>query len=270
MASSVANVYASMPKSTGAFFKAPLGTAGPTNATDPLDIAFLDMGYIGEDGITESNTRDIEKKKAFGGATVKVLQTDYTATLKLTFLEAANAEVLKSIFGASNVVISGGNITVKKNKKPLPHESYVLDTIDDAVGSIRTYVPDGQIIEVGDITKVHTEVISYEVTIECFENAVGDNIIEFQAKNASAAAAPTISQLQPTSVAAAGGDLVQVAGTGFTGVTAVEVDGTPVAEYTVISPTLLVFSAPAHAAGTAPVTVVYATGESAGVNLTYA
>lgn len=270
MASSVANVYAAMPKATGALRRAPLGTPGPTNATDALNIAFIDLGYIGEDGFTESNSRDTDKKKAFGGATVKILQTDYTATIQFAFLESTNADVLKAVFGDANVTVVGDDITVKKNKQVLPHVAWVLDTLDDAVGSIRTYIPDGQITSVDDIQKVHTDTIAYTVTIECFEDSTGNNIYEYIAKNASSAAAPTISQLQPTSVGTAGGDLVQVAGSGFSGVTGVEVGGTPVAEYTVVSPTLIVFSSPAHAAGTTPVTVVNATGESAGVNLTYA
>ncbi|WP_282778312.1 MULTISPECIES: hypothetical protein [unclassified Nocardia] len=187
MASTVNNVYAAMPKATGAVLRAPLATAGPTSATDALDAAFVDCGYIGEEGFTESNTRETEKKKAFGGSTVKVLQTDYTATLKFAFLESTNADVLKAVFGDDNVTVDGttGAITVEKNKKALPHNSWVIDTVDDAVGSIRTYIPDGQITAVEDIVKVHTDAIMYTVTMECFEDASGNNIYEFINKTAS-------------------------------------------------------------------------------------
>ncbi|MFG1790365.1 hypothetical protein [Nocardia sp. NPDC049149] len=186
MASTVNNVYAAMPKSSGAVFRAPMGTAGPATAIDALNAAFIDCGYIGEDGFTESNTRETEKKKAFGGSTVKVLQTDYTATLKFAFLESTSADVLKAVFGDNNVTVDAakGDITVKKNKKALPHNAWVIDTIDDAVGAIRTFIPNGQITAVEDIVKVHSDVIMYTVTMECFEDANGNNIYEYIHKNA--------------------------------------------------------------------------------------
>lgn len=184
MASTAQNVYAAMPQATGALLRAPIGSTGPADAVTALDGAFVDLGYIGEDGFTESNSRDTDKKKAFGGTTVKVLQTDYTATVSFTFMESLNADVLKTVFGEDNVTVtaatssSGAEIKVKKNKKVLEHASYVIDTLDgDAVR--RNYIPDGQITEVDDVQIVHTDTIAYTVTIEAFENADGDNIIEF-------------------------------------------------------------------------------------------
>ncbi|WP_028477862.1 hypothetical protein [Nocardia sp. CNY236] len=186
MAATIANVYAAMPKASGAVLRAPLGTAGPTSATDALDNAFVDCGFVGEEGFTESNTRETEKKKAFGGSTVKVLQTDYTATVKFAFLESTNADVLKAVFGDDNVTVDAQTeaITVEKNKKALPHNAWVIDTVDDAVGSIRTFIPNGQITAVEDIIKVHTDTIMYTITMECFEDASGTNIYEYINKSA--------------------------------------------------------------------------------------
>jgi hypothetical protein len=179
MASSVDNVYSAMPAVTGTLLRAPLGATAPTDAVTAPDAAFLDLGYIGEEGYVESNKRDTEKKKAFGGATVKILQKDFTATVKLSFLESTNAEVLKSVYGDDNVSIDGDDITIKKNKIMLPHSAWIMDTIDESVGLIRSYIPDGQVISLDDIKRVHTDTIMYTIEIECFENEDGDNIIEF-------------------------------------------------------------------------------------------
>lgn len=178
MASTTANVFAAMPASTGALRYAPLGSTLPETATEALDVAFVDLGYIGEDGFTQAEARDTEKKKAFGGSTVKVLQTDYTATVQFAFLESTNADVLKAIYGEENVTVVGDEVQVKKNKKQSPRASWVIDVIDGE-GSIRTVVPIGQITEVDDITKVHTDTIMYTVTVECFEDENGDNILEY-------------------------------------------------------------------------------------------
>lgn len=174
-----------MPKASGAVLRAPLGTPGPSGATDLPNSAFVDCGYVGEGGFTESNTRENEKKKSFGGSTVKVLQKNYTATVKFAFLESTNADVLKAVFGDTNVVPDAktGDLTVKKNKKVLPHNAWIIDTVDESVGAIRTFIPNGQITAVDDIIKVHSDVIQYTVTMECFEDSSGNNIYEYIHKN---------------------------------------------------------------------------------------
>lgn len=171
--------FAAMPAATGALRNAPLGTPGPTKADSALDAAWLDLGFIGEDGFTESNSRTTDKKRALGGSTVRVLQTEYGVTVQFTFLDSMDLNVLKRVYGADNVSVDGdGNVTVKRNKKPLPHESWVIDLFDgDKID--RSYIPDGQITEVGDVVKVHSDVVMFTVTIEAFENEDGDNIIGY-------------------------------------------------------------------------------------------
>lgn len=173
MAQTAANVFNATPLVTGPALWAPLGTAAPTNETTALNAAFKALGYVGEDGITESNGRDISKIKAFGGDTVKVVQTDHTLTYKLVLLESLNAEVLKAVYGESNVTVTaatsstGEKIKVAKNAKTLPHKTWVFDVIDGDA-KIRLHIPDGQITTTGAVTLVHTGVISYDIEIECF------------------------------------------------------------------------------------------------------
>jgi len=182
MASTVGNVFAAMPKATGALLRAPLGTALPASARTEIVATFVDQGFIGEDGFTQSEKRDTDKKKAFGGTTVKVVQNDYSVTVKFAFLESINADVLKSVYGEDNVQVGTSEdpneIVVHKNKKQSPHATWVIDVYDgDAL--IRTCIADGQITEIDDIQKVHSDTIMYTVTMECFEDVNGDNVVEY-------------------------------------------------------------------------------------------
>lgn len=187
MPSNVQNIYAGQPLASGVIFVGPLGTTGPTSATSALNSGFIDLGYVGADGFTERNDRSVDMKRSFGGKTVKVLQTEYSASIEVVLLESINANVLKAVFGESNVTVTpansqhGAQVQVKKNAKKLPYQSWVIDTFDDETGAkYRNYLPNAKITTVSDITVSHSDTIEYRITIECFETQAGeDNIVTF-------------------------------------------------------------------------------------------
>lgn len=88
--------------------------------------------------------------------------------------------------------------------------------------------------------------------------------------NPASSQVPVITSLSPTTVGAAGGELLHIYGHHFTGATAVEFDGTPTAtDWSVVDDGHIVVVTPADS-GTVAVTVVTPEGESAPANLTYA
>ena len=76
------NVSAGKPKVGGAIFTAPVGTALPTTALESLDPAFVGLGYVSDDGLTNSTAMETEKIKAWGGDTVLVIQKSKDDTIK--------------------------------------------------------------------------------------------------------------------------------------------------------------------------------------------
>jgi len=159
MALVAANVTA---PSNGDFLHAPTGTALPTSTAAALNVAFLSIGYIGEDGVTLSQAASITKIKAFQNAdVVRVVQTDHSVTAKFTMIET-NANSLAIAFK--------GNYTagVGQFKAAIaPHKAWVLHFIDGTY-LIRTVVPDGQVIEIGDLIYQNGVALGYPITIECF------------------------------------------------------------------------------------------------------
>jgi len=73
---------------------------------------------------------------------------------------------------------------------------------------------------------------------------------------------PTVKKLAPKTGAAAGGTVVTVTGTGFSGTTAVSFGGVPAASFTVSSSTAITAEAPAGTSGTVDVTVTNPAGTS--------
>jgi len=183
MANTAANVVAGVPLATGGILIGALGAAAPTTAVSAL-VAYTAAGYIGDSGVVETNERNTDKIRAWGGDTVKVVQSEHNVTYKFTFLETLNKNVLQAVYGEDNVTTtpatasSGTLHAVKVNGATLPHKFYVFE-VKDGNAKIRIYVPDGQITEVGDITYSDTEVIGYEVTVEAFEDADGNKAYKY-------------------------------------------------------------------------------------------
>lgn len=185
------NIYAAQPLTTGVCFVAPLGTPGPTDAlveVSTLSASWVDLGYTGTEGFMEKNERKITLKRSFGGGVVKTLQDEYSASLDFVLQESLNANVLKAVFGPTNVVVTaattlhGNQVQVFKNSRKLPHQSWIIDTFDDELSAkYRNFAADAQITTLADIKVVHNDIIEYKVTLECFETdgTGADNIVTF-------------------------------------------------------------------------------------------
>ena len=91
------------PKVGGAVFVGATSLTPPTDAVTALPAGFAGMGYVSEDGVTQSQEVNSEEVKAWGGDTVLVTEDDKSETWKLTFIEMMNINVLKEIYGATNV-----------------------------------------------------------------------------------------------------------------------------------------------------------------------
>lgn len=169
------NVSAGKPKVSGAVYRAPKGTTLPTDATTTLAAAYKDMGYISEDGVTNSNSPDTDKVSAWGGQTVLVITNEKADSFKLTFLEALNPNVLETVYGADNVTVdsTGKIITITANAAALEEYVYVIDLALKGGALKRIVIPDGSLSEVGDIVYKDAEAIGYEVTLECLPDSTG-------------------------------------------------------------------------------------------------
>ena len=181
MASNARNVYAGEPLATGTLIVYPLGTPLPaTGADGPPPTGGVDLGHIGEDGFTETSDRNPEKIRNWGGKVVKVLNTEYTLTVKFTLLESLSANVRRVAYGDNNVTVEDGTIIVRKNSARLPKKSYLIDSWDSELEAYyRHWVPVGQITELGDVQTVHKDVIKFECTMEAFEDDDGNNMYTF-------------------------------------------------------------------------------------------
>ena len=172
-------VSAGKPKVAGAVFRAPLGSTLPTDANTTLNAAFVELGYVSEDGVSNNNTPSSDKVKAWGGSTVLVLQNEKTDEWKLTLIEALNENVLKTIYGDSKVTVNGSAITVQATADQLADASYVIEMSLKGGAIKRVVIPDGAISEVGEVVYKDNEPIGYEITINALPESSGVTHYEY-------------------------------------------------------------------------------------------
>lgn len=170
------------PKVTGAIYRALITDSLdiPTSATSELSSDYIPLGYVGDDGLTNSNTRTSEDFKAWGGDTVLSNQNEYSDKYSFKLIEILNTDVLKTVRGEDNV--SGSletGITVKANSAPLTEYCWVIEMIMRNGVLERQVIPRAQISEIGDIVYSDADLTAFDVTITAFPDTAGNTHYEY-------------------------------------------------------------------------------------------
>ena len=169
MSTTASNVSAGKPKIGGAIHTAPVGTTLPTSATEALDAAFVDLGYVSSDGLTNSTNLEVEED-----------------TFKYTLIEAKNKNVVGYVYGEDNVTgdLDTG-LVIKVNNSDVPERSIVIDMILRDNVLKRIVIPSCKISEVEDIVYGDEEAIGYGTTVDCTPDADGNTHLEYLQKSST-------------------------------------------------------------------------------------
>ena len=146
-----------------------LTTAAAPTLTSSALTGFADLGYIGEDGVTQSAAEagDSNPLKAWqNGDIVRTLYATSEGRPSWTFtLLETKKDAIELYYGTTvTSAVAEGSFEIDTNDARL-YKSFVLDVVD-AAELIRIYVPRGFVASVGDIVYANQEPIGYEVTVE--------------------------------------------------------------------------------------------------------
>lgn len=153
---------------TGEVSVGPIASAAPTGTASALT-GFTGLGYVSEDGVTETRDRSSDTIKAWqNNDTVRTVVTESSLTYSFTLLETNKATVELFYGTAVTSTATEGNLTIIPSSTG-GRKSFVIDVVDGAE-LIRTYIPSGEITEVGDRVYSGGEAIGYEVTITAYNH----------------------------------------------------------------------------------------------------
>ena len=180
MANVATNVTTGKPKTGGAIFYAPTGSTLPTDAVTALDAAFVSLGYISEDGLSNENSPESDEINAWGGDVVYSYQTSRSDTFSFKMIEALNPDVLKVVYGDANVTgdLATG-LAVKANSDDLDEHAWVVEMVLRGGVVKRVVIPNGKVTEIAEITYADNEAVGYEVTISATPDASGNTHYEY-------------------------------------------------------------------------------------------
>lgn len=153
---------------------------GPTTATLPTDAKteipgeFESLGYISEDGLTNTTDTESDDHKEWGGTVVKSGQTSYSESYQASFLESRES-VLKTVYGDANVTADGkGGIAVKHNGNFTEERAYIFESLVTTTLIKRTVIPRGSIQERDDVAENSSDLLAYTPTIKALPDADGN------------------------------------------------------------------------------------------------
>ena len=164
MANNKKNTSLGKPMANGMVYVAPAGTALPTDATTALADTYKTVGFISEDGITNSIDTDTTTVTDAGGTTVINEISSYSETYQFAMMET-QADALGVRFETANVKTDGDKLTVDHKMPTGESRVYVFEILMTGNKVKRIVVPDGTVSEFGD-TQYHAgDAIVYDVTI---------------------------------------------------------------------------------------------------------
>lgn len=178
---STANVFVGAPDrvTSGAILVAPKGTALPTAIATAPNVAFKDLGYIGEDGLSISQGSNWEEIRDWGGDLIRKFMSQFTGTLNFMMNET-RTDVLTFVYGTANVTTTATSgqstkSTILLNSKE-PDVVALIANILDGPRKIRIVAPLAQVTERQDLSFNRTSPLQHGVTVETYPDASGNSI----------------------------------------------------------------------------------------------
>ncbi|WP_326728965.1 hypothetical protein [Streptomyces phaeochromogenes] len=169
MANDADNVRAAL---NGSIYMAPKGTTAPADLDTPWAAAWVDLGFLSDDGVAMEYSTDVEDINAWQSLSpVRRILTSVDMTLGFTAIEL-KARTITAYFPSSTITeVSGTVRRLDIPAAPSPDEyAFGLEWIDGEVKN-RLVIPRGEITERGAITFGRSAAVGLEMTVSAYASS---------------------------------------------------------------------------------------------------
>lgn len=158
---------------TGAVRTAVLGTALPTNPTAAYGVGYVDLGYVGEDGVTETPSSSWNEIRAWQNRAI-VRRTLQESNIEFGFtLIESKQETLEMYHPGSAMEVAAGVARLPVVAPKYDPRVWAFDVIDGST-LVRIIIPKGVVTETGAIVYNGTDPIGYELKVEALDSGTVD------------------------------------------------------------------------------------------------
>lgn len=159
---------------TGRVYTAPVGTTLPTDVTTPLEAAFVEVGHISEDALTESLEISTEVLRSWQRPIgIRTLTTEVAWTFQFVMLETSPLN-LELYYGGAQTTVAGGVATTAIPAWPQATAKAMVIEIEDGDIITRFALPKVEIGERGEVNHVNTAGTAYDVTVNVLGTSLDD------------------------------------------------------------------------------------------------
>lgn len=159
----------------GALWKAPPDAPLPINATSPLDASYVSLGYISDDGVTESWEDSSDDIIAWQNAVqVRSATTESKLSISLTLIEI-NGATLQTFHRGSVITSDLEGLGYQLDVKPVEADPsrFVLDVVDGAK-LLRVSLGLAEIVERGEIMYANGQPVALPLMIRAYPDENGN------------------------------------------------------------------------------------------------
>lgn len=156
---------------TGAVRKAPIGTTAPTDAVSPLDAAFVDLGYISDEGVTLGFDDSVENKFAWQNAQlIRSITSESVTSLSFSMLEIKGVTLEYFFRGSSMTQVAANNYRLDGAPIVADPHMLVVDIVDGAK-SMRWLFGNAEVVSRGEIPITNSDLMMLPVTLNFYPDA---------------------------------------------------------------------------------------------------
>jgi hypothetical protein len=166
-------------------YTAALGTAAPTDTSSALNVAFLSLGLLSEDGVTRTLNMDRTELKSMGGNLVRVKRTSQSVAFTFMALENIDEVFVRANPGSTSATATGTTTRTYKAQTTVPLAAVIHCT--EGTNISRFWIPNAEVFADGDMALNPSGMAGKNFTMMAYPDSAG--IVHYEITNDAGAAA---------------------------------------------------------------------------------